>query len=71
MWKNCIVEVCILIVNKWDADCYDQFIRQQNTHLPKRKTMPQESDVDSFDGFIGQKTKNNSDEQNNEYATIQ
>ena len=70
MWKNYIVIVCILIDNEWDADCYDQFIRQRNTHLPKRKTMPQESDLDSLDGFTGQKTKNNSDEQKSEFATI-
>ena len=32
--------------------------------------MPQESDLDSLDGFTGQKTKNNSDEQKSEFATI-
>jgi len=32
--------------------------------------MPQESDVDSLDRFIGQKTKDNSDEQNSKCATI-
>ena len=52
------------------VDYPDQFTQQRNTHLPKRKTMPQESDLDSLDGFTGQKTKNNSDEQKSEFATI-